>query len=200
MPKDEREAARLFRKAAAQGNPVAQSNLGAFYQNGKGVPKDELEAARLFRCAAEQGNSSGQSNLGLCCEYGKGVPKDEQEAVRWYKLAADQGHARAMNNLGVCYQIGKGVEKNEKMAAKWYFLAADQGHPLAQSNLENVWASMGFSGSETDSKPSDAGAAANGTADSPNVPTAAPPASGGEIGGGGLADRLKKAKEQKTGV
>jgi TPR repeat protein len=58
LPKDDREAARLFKLAADQGNADAQTNLGIFYANGRGgLPRDDREAARLFKHAADKGNT-----------------------------------------------------------------------------------------------------------------------------------------------
>jgi TPR repeat protein len=66
-----------IRKAAEQGNAVAQNNLGWAYERGKGVPRDLNEAVRLYRLAAKQGNANGQNNLGRAYAAGKGgVPKD----------------------------------------------------------------------------------------------------------------------------
>jgi len=54
---NDREAARFFKLASDQGNPVAQVNLGALYAQGRGsLPKDDREAARLYMLAAEQGS------------------------------------------------------------------------------------------------------------------------------------------------
>src|SRR5436305_259856 len=64
--KDSREAARLLKLAAAQGNAEAQAKLGVFYGLGRGgLQKDDSEAARLFKLSATQGNPKGQYNLGL---------------------------------------------------------------------------------------------------------------------------------------
>jgi TPR repeat protein len=61
---DDREAARLYKLAADQGNADAQVNLGFFYENGRGgLPKDDPEAARLYKLAADQGNSWAQDAL-----------------------------------------------------------------------------------------------------------------------------------------
>ncbi len=46
LPHDDREAARLFKLAADQGEAVAQFSLGQFYAAGLGgLPQDEREAA-----------------------------------------------------------------------------------------------------------------------------------------------------------
>jgi TPR repeat protein len=58
LPKDDRDAARLYKLAADQGNALGQLNLGLFYESGRGgLEKDEREAARLYRLAADQGNA-----------------------------------------------------------------------------------------------------------------------------------------------
>jgi TPR repeat protein len=64
LPKDDRAAARLYKLAADQGNAWGQTNLGFFYQNGRGgLPKDDREAARLYKLAADQGNEYAQRAL-----------------------------------------------------------------------------------------------------------------------------------------
>jgi hypothetical protein len=64
LPKDDREAARLFKLAADQGNAMAQVALGVAYMNGLGgLPKDDREAARLLELAADQGNAMAQVAL-----------------------------------------------------------------------------------------------------------------------------------------
>ena len=42
--KDYKEAVRLYRLSAEQGDALAQSNLGFMYQQGHGVPQDYKEA------------------------------------------------------------------------------------------------------------------------------------------------------------
>jgi len=63
VAKDDTQAVSWFRKAAEQGYPNAQYNLGVRYQEGKGVPKDEAQAKEWFRKAAAQGNPDAQKAL-----------------------------------------------------------------------------------------------------------------------------------------
>jgi len=42
-----------FRKAAGQGEAVAEHNLGCIYLYGRGVPRDDGEALAWFRKAAD---------------------------------------------------------------------------------------------------------------------------------------------------
>jgi TPR repeat protein len=122
-------AMRIYRSLADQGNAVAQGNVGAMYENSRGVPQNYAEAMRWYRKAADQGNADAQTNLGFMYENGRGVAQNSAEAVRWYRKAADQGNAKAQGNLGVMYENGRGVPQDYAEARRWYRKAA---------NLENV--------------------------------------------------------------
>lgn len=87
------------KKAAEQGNALAQYSLGLHYVDGRGVAKDDAEAVKWFHKAAQQGNANGQFELGYMYESGKGVAKDAAEAAKWYQKAAAQGNADAMRRL-----------------------------------------------------------------------------------------------------
>ena len=127
LTKDLSEAVKWFRKAAEQGDPECEYNLGACYVNGQGVAKDEAEAVKWYSKAAEQNHAGAQFNLGLCYANGQGVAKDEAEAVKWYRKAAEQNDAGAQYNLGVRYHDGEGVAKDYVESYKWLLLAAGQG-------------------------------------------------------------------------
>jgi hypothetical protein len=99
VAKDEKEAVKWYRKAADQGHPWAQNNLGLMYLNSWGVERDYTEALRWLRMAAAQNNPWGQGNIGVMYRNGLGVPKDEEEAVRWFRKSAAQNNAWA-HDLG----------------------------------------------------------------------------------------------------
>ena len=61
MPKDLAAAARWYRKAADQGNAVAQARLGYLYYLGEGVPKDYLLSYVWSSLAAAQGINSAKN-------------------------------------------------------------------------------------------------------------------------------------------
>jgi tetratricopeptide (TPR) repeat protein len=134
------EAVKWYRKAAEQGNAVAQNNMGWCYANGIGVDQDYAEAAKWYRKAAEQGEAAAQSNLGWCYENGKGVAQDYAEAVKWYRLAAEQGNAIAQNIMGGCYAKGEGVDRDFEEAVMWWRRASEQGYAIAQNNLGGCYA------------------------------------------------------------
>jgi TPR repeat protein len=132
----------LYRNEAesSQGNPNAQSLLGAAYHVGKGVPQDAVESIRWFRLAADQGVEGAQCQLGAAYRVGKGVPQDYVESVRWFRLAADQGFADAQRLLGSAYYFGEGVPQDHAQTVTWYRKAAEQGDADAQFNLGMMYA------------------------------------------------------------
>ena len=85
---DFQTALNVWRPLAEQGDPAAQTYVGAIYEKGLGVAPDFQQAVRWYKQAAEQGYSRAQYSLGYLYEMGLGVEKDPKEAVRWYRQAA----------------------------------------------------------------------------------------------------------------
>ena len=77
-------AAAAFRKAADQGKPDAQFNLGLMYLKGEGVPQNYVEAKALFEKAAQQNNVRAQVNLARMYAKAKGVAPNYGMAVYWF--------------------------------------------------------------------------------------------------------------------
>ena len=88
---DFKEAEKWYRRAAEQGEPRAQNNLGMMYNTGMGVTKDEKEAAKWYLKSAEQNHATAEFNIAQMYENGEGVPRDYHEAIKWYERCAAQG-------------------------------------------------------------------------------------------------------------
>ena len=86
----------VFSTYAAQGDVVAQYNLGILYANGEGVAQDYEKAVYWYKKAAAQGYVSAQYNLGLMYAYGKGVAQDYVSALKWFILAAVCGDQKSI--------------------------------------------------------------------------------------------------------
>jgi S1-C subfamily serine protease len=95
------DALRIWQALADQGDVNAQINLGALYDNGRGVPEDPATAVKWYRLAALRGNRQAQYYLGLMYAKGRGVPRDISAATEWYRKAAKQDFADAQFNLGL---------------------------------------------------------------------------------------------------
>lgn len=124
-----------IRKAAEEGNPVAQVKMGYFYTQGLGVTKDYSEASKWFRKAAEQGNEDAHVKIAYMYAEGQGVPKDNLEAIKWWRKVADKGYGPAQFSLGYIYQHGHGVPEDHLEAVKWFRKAAEQGEIGALNGL-----------------------------------------------------------------
>ena len=88
-------AEKEWKKAAEQGNAVAQYNLGLMYDNGRGVLQDHKETVKWYTLAAEQGKARSQFNLGVMYYNGQGVIQDNVYAHIWLNIAASEGNETA---------------------------------------------------------------------------------------------------------
>ena len=92
-------AVRWYRRAAEQGYPGAQFNMGNCCQLGEGVEMNKEEAVYWYRLASLQGDADSQYMLGLCYASGDGVAKNARKAIEWFKKASRQGHRLAQDIL-----------------------------------------------------------------------------------------------------
>jgi uncharacterized protein len=139
-------AAKLFLRAAEQGNARAQLQIGYQYNYGEGVPLNAAEAVKWYRRAAEQGDAAAESNLGGMYEDGKGVPEDWVEAARWYRKAAEANSASGQFRLGRAYQFGIGVPQNRKLAIQSFQKASFLGNAQARYFAQHLLSPGNFVG------------------------------------------------------
>jgi TPR repeat protein len=137
-PRNDTEAAAWFRKAAFQGFPRAQVNLG-FMLEETGRTAARKEAARWYRCAAEQGFAAGQHHLARHYETGDGLPRDLGKAVFWYVKAINQNFAASQYAFGRLRRDGIGLPRNTAEAFRLFRQAASQGFEEAQDALEEMF-------------------------------------------------------------
>lgn len=132
-----------LRRAAEQGDPEAQFQLGGLYERGNGVPEDVAEAAAWYRRAADQGYANAQFLLGFAYSNGNGVPLDDAESLAWFRRAAEQGHDAAQWMLGTMYAWGgRGAPRDEVAAYMWLHLAVSQNDGHDRSPLDQLEARM----------------------------------------------------------
>lgn len=127
---------RTLREAAADGDPVAQYEIGRRYAAGtSGLPQDAEQAAFWLTRAAEQGLAPAQYRLGTLYEKGQGVPENPTRARSWYERAAAQGNVKALHNLAVMQAEGAGGPQDFAAAARNFEAAAKAGLVDSQYNL-----------------------------------------------------------------
>ncbi len=132
-----KEAIRLYKLAAAQGNRNAKYNLGMYYAEGRGIRRNLRQAFGWYFRAAQQGDAYAQNYVGYCYHKGEGITRHFGESVRWYRKAARAGNMFAMYNLGLCYKFGDGVPKSLPLARHHFRAAAAAGHTGARRQLQS---------------------------------------------------------------
>ena len=129
--KDYAKALALFRKAAADGDAVAQFKLGGMVARGEGIKADVAEAVGLLTQSAKQGYAPAQNSLGVRYEKGVGVERDLVRAATLYQQASEQRYGLAQGNLADCYAQGLGVTRDMVLAHVWSNLATVNGEVRA---------------------------------------------------------------------
>ena len=135
-PFSEREVLERYKKRMKKDDPIAISNLGAFYAQGRhGLPQDMAKALELWHQAAELGHPTSYYNIGRAYDYGYGVEIDEIKANHYYELAAMRGHVFARHNLGVEeYRAG-----NMDRALKHYMIAIEGGNTMSLESVKALY-------------------------------------------------------------
>ena len=85
----------LYTKAADQGDPWAQNNLGFIYSHGKGTEVNQALASQWYRKAAQQGHFQAQFNIAARYARGEGCDPNLVESHFWFSRA--QFGASALN-------------------------------------------------------------------------------------------------------
>ena len=134
-------AERALRKPAANGDMLAQNNLGYLYEHGLGVEQSYSEALSWYSRAAEAGLGYAQYNLATLYHYGRGASKNQSAALVWYTAAANSKLPEAQYMMGEYQREGWGGKKDAALALSWYLKAAKQGHPGAQLMASTIYLS-----------------------------------------------------------
>ncbi len=129
LPKDPVQSAYWFRKAADQGDPGAQNQLGYMYVWGIGVDRDNAQAFRWFSRAAGDGWQPAKLNLAVMYLKGMGVPRDPAMARQLLLELAEKKNGRAEDYLGVIYLQGDEVQADAAAAEGWFLRSAKDKNP-----------------------------------------------------------------------
>ena len=113
--------AKWYRKAAEQGDAIAQNNLATMYYTGQGIRRHYVQAAKFCRKSAEQGSVPAQYSLGYMYAKGVGVPQDYVQAHKWFDLAATRGNKKATirRDLYAKKMTQANISKARKQAREW---------------------------------------------------------------------------------
>lgn len=123
------------KKAAEQGDGIAQNNLGVMYENGVGIKKDADESLKWISKAAKNDIPEAQYTLAMELINGGRLKKDPATALNLLEKSANKGHSQAQLELGLSYLLGDGTKKDYKKAIYWQKKSAEQGNNVALFNL-----------------------------------------------------------------
>lgn len=123
-----------LKQAAEQGDAIAQFDLAARYEYGRGVVPDLTEAARLYGQAAEHGHAAAQVKLGLLTYRGQGRTRNPVEGYAWLLVSEANGNAeaqQAMRDLGTNMSPEE-LLKAQRLAVAWKPNTASDDEKRAQ--------------------------------------------------------------------
>ena len=139
VSRDLARALDLFRKAAEQEIPGAQTRIGTAHFYGDTVRQDYALALAWFERGAHNGHAAAQTNLAVMYADGIGTPRDPVRAVYWLEQALPRGEANTLNSLANAHVRGEGVTRDTGRALALYRQAAAAGHSVAMDNLGNAY-------------------------------------------------------------
>ncbi|CAG8579245.1 10889_t:CDS:1, partial [Acaulospora morrowiae] len=131
IKKDDKEAAKWFRKAAEQGLSSAQFMLGFLYMIGMGVQHDIQQGLHWYHLAARQNDPIAMRNIA----YHHLTEKDYKNAKDWFCKAYEAGNAESANQIGIMYSLGKGNSRDLQKAEEWFRKSAEAGDSHGKTNL-----------------------------------------------------------------
>ena len=123
-------------KAAEEGTPSAQAELGDLYYTGLEVKEDFEKAFHWYSKAAEGGNPSGLYSLGIMHEHGRFVDRDPAKAFTYFEKAAHLGDAPSQIRAAAMLFLGQGRPQDFLQAEGYIRKFAAPDHDLKSSNLE----------------------------------------------------------------
>lgn len=138
VPKDMMKAIGFYMRAAAQGNAVAQYQLGVIFERGQGVPHDLTTAISYWEAGTAQNQPACCNCMAVAYETGEGKQRDMKTALSWYSKSADNGSRVALFNLGLCFKLGQGMPTNLLAALQWLTCSADRGYADAVRIIQDT--------------------------------------------------------------
>ena len=146
-----------LRKAADQGNVVAQNNLGGLCEKKAIISRDldtktELleEAKAWYLKAAEKGLVNAQINMGAFyfkqakALHGADRSQVLLKAEEWFRKAANQGDAQGQNKLALFYQFMYEISTDSTQKEKFYAEAINWFNKSAHQNLPEAMSNKAF--------------------------------------------------------
>jgi TPR repeat protein len=137
VPANIKNALLWYYKAADQKNPIAENQIGVYYDAGTG--HDKAQGLQWYRKAAEHGDTVAEHNLGeMLIESGKA--QDRAEGVVWLQRSLEHGADGSMEDVFELYESGhvlpgKSRAENQQAGFELMQRLTNQGSAKAQTLL-----------------------------------------------------------------
>jgi uncharacterized protein len=137
VPKNDKEAARLYQLAAQKGHEHAQLELGACYEEGRGIAKDIKEAEKWYRLATKGQDGKIRTDAAHRLQRITEVKSQQippanhidPEEERRYRQGVEAGDPEAHMNLAALLMKGTPTPAQRNEAKELYQIAALTGTP-----------------------------------------------------------------------
>lgn len=121
----------LLEREAANGDPLAQHELGIRLLTGNGITADTARSAEWLRRAAAQSLAPAMYNYALLLHNGWGTEWNPFAAYRMFRAAAERGMSEAMHVTGIFFTDNLVLRQNWDSAWVWVGKAALAGYEPA---------------------------------------------------------------------
>ncbi|MBE0645811.1 MAG: sel1 repeat family protein [Bacteroidetes bacterium] len=121
----------LLERDAANGDPLAQHELGVRLLTGNGVAADTVKSAYWIEKAALQELPPAMYNYAMLLNNGRGTVWNPFKAYRLFRAAAEKGMVEAQHVTGIFYTDNLVVPRNWDSAWVWVDKAAQAGYEPA---------------------------------------------------------------------
>ncbi|WP_120953393.1 tetratricopeptide repeat protein [Helicobacter sp. L8] len=117
--KDYGKSVSYWQKLIEMGDSRGYNEMGAMYEDGKGIVKDCSKALQYYQKAADMGDIMAYNNLGIMYENGEGVGQDKEVARQYYQKACDLGdqesceYAKDLAPKHTAYKLNFDIQKKE---------------------------------------------------------------------------------------
>lgn len=117
VPRNDAAALSLYRLAAQNKLPIANYNVGVFYEQGRTVDRDLAKAFGFFQEAAQAGVALAMQKVGLYYSNGAGTVKDPVAAAGWFARSAAAGLPEGHFYYGMVTEAGLVDKESPFLAA-----------------------------------------------------------------------------------
>ncbi len=131
IPKDINKAVHWYMKAAQQGDPYSQYQIGYFCQHGEVIPLNLEEAFKWYLLSAKGGDTDAMISVATCYLRGIGCDKNREEAKEWLEKADELGHPDAKLMLSAYHRAIGNIQRAFELRQA----SADSGSVRAQMQL-----------------------------------------------------------------